>query len=289
MIENVAGFCPSRCIMCNIEESNRKGIMSNSFFEEILLKFFKYRNDLDYTTIQGLGEPLLDKNIAKKVEIAKKLGFPSVGFSTVAVNLDDDLAVSLIEAGLDTIIFSIDGATKMTHESIRIGTDYDVIFENVNNFIRRRNIFGKTKIIIRMIKQEKNQSEWDDYKKIWLSRLDQRFGDQIGFFMAHNGNSLNEKIFQKKVSELKLKKPLCREVYDRIIVYVDGSLGLCCADSGNWFDLGNVLHEDPIELYNKGWFFYYREKMEKAEIYNLPHCSKCSVLISAVQKIYIDA
>lgn len=185
-IETVAGFCPSRCIMCTIGDSPRHAIMSLDTFRAILEGFHPYRDHLQFTTLHGLGEPLLDKGIIEKVRLAKEMGFPSVGFATVAMNLDGRLTAGLLAAGLDTIIFSLDGLDKATHEGIRIGTDFDRINNNIDHFIDRRNASGTTKIIVRMIRQDSNRHQWDDYRAFWSARLDERFGDQVSGFDVHN-------------------------------------------------------------------------------------------------------
>lgn len=96
-----------------------------------------------------MGEPLLDKCLDNKVRIAKSLGFRGVGFATNCTELSENVAMRLVYAGLDTIICSIDDVNRDTYESIRIGTNFDKIVSNVKNFIKIRNLCGKTSIIPR--------------------------------------------------------------------------------------------------------------------------------------------
>lgn len=254
-IEIVAGFCPSRCVMCPIENSPRKQIMSDAVFKVVLERFSPYRDYLEYTTLHGLGEPLLDKNIVKKIKMAKNMGFPSVGFATVAVNLSEDLAVALIDAGLDTIIFSVDGIKKETHEAIRKGTDFNKVLLNIDNFIRLRNNQGHTKIIVRMIRQDLNRTEWDDYRKFWMSRQSSDFGDQVSVFDVHNWGGDSGLQIENRLKEISAHTPIvCADLYERFFVYVNGQVGLCCGDEMGWFQLGNVIEEDPVQIYNRGEF-----------------------------------
>lgn len=289
VIETVAGFCPARCVMCIIGESPRKKVMDNTTFATILHKFSPYRKHLEYTTLHGLGEPLLDKKIVDKVRMAKEGGFPSVGFATIAMNLNDDLAIRLLEAGLDTVIFSVDGIKKETHESIRIGADFDAAVENIENFIIRRNSLGNTKIIVRMVRQETNCDEWPAYSEFWQSRLEGRFGDQVSVLDVHNwGGDHGSDVKERLAWAARENLVLCSELSERYYVYVDGRVGLCCADQQGWFPLGSVMEEDPIEIYNRGYFADYREKMFAGKIGQLPHCSSCSLVLSHIDKEYLD-
>ncbi len=288
-IETVAGFCPAHCVMCTIGESPRKKVMDNDTFSKILERFEPYKGKLEFTTLHGLGEPLLDKRIVEKVGMAKRKGFPSVGFATIAVNLNDDLAVKLFDAGLDTIIFSLDGINKETHEAIRRGIDYDVAVANIENFIKRRNELGKTKIIVRMIRQDRNRDEWPAYRELWQGKLDSRFGDQVSVFDVHNWGGDHGVDVKEKLTAIAKQRPvLCGDLYERFFVYVDGNVGFCCGDQQGWFNLGNVVEEDPIEIYNRGQFAQHRQAMREGRIAELKHCSNCSIVLSRFDREYLD-
>lgn len=163
-IETINGVCNLRCIMCSWQTWTRKpNVMDRTTYKKILEKFKPYREHIQHITLQGLGEPLLDRELAKKVKIAKEIGFKGVGFSTNCTELDERRCQELIEAGLDTIICGIDGINKHTHEAIRVGANFGKIVSNVKNFIKIQDKCGKTKVMIRFIRQEINEGEWPDF------------------------------------------------------------------------------------------------------------------------------
>ena len=154
-IEPINGACTARCTMCGWKEWTRKpNVMTNDDFRKILEKFHPYREYIRWVTLHFCAEPLLDKQLVTKVKIAGEMGFKSIGFATNCTELNDDKSRELIAAGLGTIICSIDGINKITHESIRVGTNFEEVVANVKNFIKVRNEFGKTKILIRFIRQQ---------------------------------------------------------------------------------------------------------------------------------------
>jgi len=61
----------------------------------ILDKFLKYKNRIEYLTLHGLGEPLLDKGLTEKVKIAKDMGFRGTGFATNCTHLAEDMSLKL--------------------------------------------------------------------------------------------------------------------------------------------------------------------------------------------------
>jgi hypothetical protein len=80
----------------------------------------------------------------------------------------------------------------------------------------------------------------------------------------------------------------CSDLYERFFVYVDGGVGLCCADQQGWFNLGNVLDEDPVVIFNRGKFAEHRQAMEEGRIATLEHCSNCSLIMSRLERQYLD-
>jgi hypothetical protein len=259
--------------------TRKKETMSNSDFEIILKKFIPYKQMLRYLTLHGCVEPLLDKGLPLKVRLAKNLQFRGTGFATNCTHLDKKFATELLTAGLDTIICSIDGVTRNTHEMIRVGTDYNRCVNNVLNFIKIRKEIGNTRVIIRFIRQNLNAHEWTAFKRYWDNIVEKRYGDAVIKFDVHNwGNKLNE-YESKKISTTNQpdKNVICEDVFNRMMIYSNGEIGLCCADDNGYFRIGNLLKNDPIKLYNSKIFYFYREMMEKGKISQLEHCKNCNM------------
>ncbi len=244
----------------------------------IMNKFLKYKDKIEYATLHGCGEPLLDKGLAEKVKIAKDMGFRGTGFATNCTHLAEDMSLKLLEAGLDSIICSIDGIHKKTHEAIRGGTDFDQIVANVHRFIELGNKFGKTRVLVRFIRQEKNRSEFDAFKAYWKENLDSELGDDVLVFDVHNWGEKLDNYAQLDFNEFVREHTLkCEDVYSRMLIYSNGNVGLCCADDNGFYELGNVIHDDPIEIYNNKIFTYFRDMMDQGRLLELRECKNCTI------------
>lgn len=68
---------------------------------------------------------------------------------------------------------------------------------------------------------------------------------------------------------MRLDNYICQDVFERMWIYSNGDVGLCCADDNGFFKLGNVIDFDPIRIYNNEIFTHYREKMRGGESLNL--------------------
>ncbi|MFC1515419.1 radical SAM/SPASM domain-containing protein [Thermodesulfobacteriota bacterium] len=287
-IENVTGFCTARCIMCPRESSERKtNIMDNDTFTKILESFKPYRKKMHFLTLHGLGEPLLDKNFTEKVRISKEMGFNGVGFATNCTELTHKVASDLLNSGIDTIICSIDGLKKETHEAIRIGTNFEDIVSNVKNFIKLRNKLRKrTKVLVRFIRQERNKDEWNGYYNYWIKQINPDYGDDVIKFDIHNCGGVLENYEAKDINRnVKLENIICSDVFERMLIFSDGRVALCDGDYNCFFDLGNVLKSDPIEIYNNEIFDHYRKMMDEGKILDLKHCNVCTIPRSRKLKI----
>ena len=78
----------------------------------------------------GLGEPLLHPRFLDMVRLARRRGLRAE-VTTNALLLDDELAAGLLEAGLDQLVVSIDGASAETFGRVRSGASLDRVVENV--------------------------------------------------------------------------------------------------------------------------------------------------------------
>jgi len=127
----VSTGCNINCSMCQIHselegfEKNRH--MPLSTFTNVIDETHRY---LDTVFLWGLGEPFTNPRFLDMVEIAKGKGLKVV-FSTNATMLTERVSRELIRLGVDSIIFSIDGATASTFNSIRSGADFDTVTRNI--------------------------------------------------------------------------------------------------------------------------------------------------------------
>ena len=286
-IEVIAGKCSARCVMCDIDHSPRKGLMSIEEYETILNKFVKHTDRLKFLNLQGLGESLLDPTLPEKIAIAKRKGFKGTGFATNATHLSKKKGKELLESGLDTLIVSLDGIKKETHESIR-RVNYDKVLKNVLNFIDQRNASGRTKVIVRMIRQDANRGEWDEYREYWLQRLDPQYGDQVAGYDVW-GTQVEEKRIERfnRLQEWsQTKKQICSDLLERMLLFINGDVILCC---GSQQVMGNVLKEDPEAIFNGPGFSRYRQMMQEGRLTDIECCKNCQVILSSMDKEYIDA
>jgi MoaA/NifB/PqqE/SkfB family radical SAM enzyme len=108
----------------------------------------------------GLGEPLANPSTIKWVGEAKSLG-ANVELITNGTLLNEKRARGLIEAGLDALWVSIDGATPESYSDVRLGDELPRVIENLERFRRLRGggHFPKPEIGIAFVAMRRNINE----------------------------------------------------------------------------------------------------------------------------------
>lgn len=135
--------CNLRCKTCRrTNDINRD--MSFSLFKSIIDEFKGSKVISRRLDLTGLGEPLFHPEITHMVEYAKENGF-HVSFTSNFTIINRRNAVELIEAKLDDLYASFDGASKETFEKIRVGADFEKVIRNLKLLQEIKNELNVTK------------------------------------------------------------------------------------------------------------------------------------------------
>lgn len=129
----VTGSCNLRCRMCIVRYSpalGRSASMPLATFKRLL----DAMPDVREVALQGIGEPLIAPDIFAMVAYAAGRGI-SAGFNTNATLLTRRAGARLIDAGLDWMCISLDGASKETYEFVRDRARWEVVERNITSFV----------------------------------------------------------------------------------------------------------------------------------------------------------
>ncbi len=98
---------------------------------------------MERAVLHGIGEPLLNKDLPRMIAHLKARGV-TVLFNTNATLLNDAWARKLIEAGLDELRVSVDGADPKTYAVIRGAPLFHKVVGNLKCFIAIQQALGAT-------------------------------------------------------------------------------------------------------------------------------------------------
>ena len=106
------------------------GFMSDEIFQKVL-SGIKGIKPLPSIFFGGFGEPLAHPEIIPMIAQAKKLG-SEVELITNGTALTLEISTQLVNAGLDRIWFSLDGARPESYMDIRLGASLPYVIEQIN-------------------------------------------------------------------------------------------------------------------------------------------------------------
>ncbi len=131
----VANRCNSKCATCPLTFSPHEAAKQLSLHE--FKQLVEQLPALRRAVLQGIGEPLLNRDLALMIAHLKERGVYTV-FNTNAALLTYRRQVELIESGLDELCVSLDSSTPETYLKIRGIPAFDRVTRNVAEMVQTR-------------------------------------------------------------------------------------------------------------------------------------------------------
>ncbi len=269
--------CNFHCTMCQVSDWPKftRG-------KDLSVEDFKAIIDEQYglleIKLQGLGEPTLGRDkFFEMIAYARKRNiWVRTTTNASLLHLHDNYK-KLIDAGINEVQISFDGATKETFESIRRGSKFEKIVENcklINQYCNERNLL-RTRMWV--LVQKHNAHEFSDFVRLaaemgfrrmtysldlhgWgMERWEEineeaRMRDQISYDLAkkaiEEGKQLGVEVtFWKATSKYSTASPktLCQWPFERGYVSSDLRMVPCCTIANpDIFDLGSAKSVSAI-------------------------------------------
>ena len=217
------------------------------------------------------GEAALNPLLPAAVARAKQRGILEVQINTNGLPKKKDIYLQCAEAGIDRIIFSVDGFSAPTYQAIRIGGDYQTLVANIQRLLEWKASRQRRKPLIRvqMVRTRLNAHEVDDFLEYWRSRVDDvRISDVMD---RGQGDSLTVGD-QKTVGRRR-----CPQPFQRLVVARDGRVSPCCADWDQQYIVGDVHEQSLLEIWNSEPMARMRDIQNRVALDTVKICSRCYV------------
>jgi len=263
--------CNLRCRMCI---HGLGGVKDTGFIDpELAYKVIDECGRLGVYSIKFnfRGEPLLHESLVDFVSHAKKRRIMEVQFNTNGLITNEMRSASLVNAGLDRIIFSVDGATKETYENIRIGGSYDKLISNIDAFleIKRRKGLTKPAIRVQMVKYYGAEKEEKEFVKLW----NEKGVDNIAVIEKQDRDVKNG--YPLKNGKRPIGRAFCEQPWQRLNVNRDGKVLMCCGDWERKSVVGDLRRQTLEEIWKSEIMREMREKIRSGRLDEIPACRTC--------------
>lgn len=204
------------------------------------------------------GEPGLYKDLPNLVNYAKTCGILETQINTNGTAMTPKNIKRLIDAGIDRVIFSIDGATKRTYEKIRIGAKWEKVTQSIDLFHVK-----PVKIRIQMVRQGDNDHEVRLFKQRFS-----KYGEVV---------IKNEQDRGQGTGETPIGRVRCSQPFQRLVVAWNGDVYPCCNNWDSQYILGNLKIQTLKELWNCPRMNVVRNVIRDKQMDQFEFCKNCSV------------
>lgn len=244
--------CNHACIFCAHQKMKRKvGKISTDFVFDILQQAY----DLGTREVgfYATGEPFLVPELPDYIQRAKEIGYTYIYLTSNGVLATPEKIRAVIDAGLDSIKFSINAPERKMYEFIHGKDDFDVVVEHLKYMNTYRKESGKNyKIFVTGILTRYTEKMKDIYFDVFGD-----MADEIVFKNVYNqGGYMPEIDTLLKCTDDDETYRRCNLPFDAISITCEGYLSVENADFENMLVVADL---NKVSL-KEGW---YGEKMKQ--------------------------
>ena len=237
--------CNHSCIFCYNPEMKRK--IDHLDFDTYK-KFLKnaIKEGLEEIGLYSTGEPFMTKNLDRYIYEAKQIGIRRVYITTNGSLASIDKVKKCLDAGLDSIKFSINAGSRETYKLIHGKDDFEKVIKNLNDIFNYKEKYKLNLMILcSFVYKDLTKSEINDFEKKY-----KKYFEDILFVAAENqggrtGDKVDELVKTDKVDKSKSYKP-CGMIWNRLHLTNEGYLTACCVDYEN--DLAFQKYDPKISI-----------------------------------------
>lgn len=298
----ITNKCPLRCVhcprsYCDVNKiTMESGVLSFEKFVNIIGKLRPVRR----ITLQGLGEPLLNPDIFKMIELAHKQNF-SVSFSSSASFYNAEIEGGLRKYPPDSLTISIDSMEKTSFEAVRVNHNFERFVRNVEEMITAVRKSGKnteilfhscvmkinspylTRVIEFADKLKVNSVDFSELNLSYLGSVRNKLILALEDYanVRRAMNLAREKGIQSAFTRVYgIKVPgevLCWYLWQQPYITWDGYVNICCGRPfSSMHNVGNIFKVNSfMEIWNSPKMQALRQDIR---IENIPAaCSVCPI------------
>jgi radical SAM protein with 4Fe4S-binding SPASM domain len=290
-------FCPTGNIDMRRKSKRPIGRMSYELFKKIINDISKFESKINIIKLYKDGEPLLNKNIYKMINYAKKKNITNdLHITTNASLLNRENTANLINAGIDSIKISVEHVSNKGYKDITqiSHTTYDDIYNNVAYLYKYKmannpNVRLHVKIEDTGLTKKEIQKFMSDFTPI----SDTISIDHLMGWASTGEQDLTLGVNSDKKTDGSYKsnneKNVCPTIFYSLSISFNGDISPCCIDWNHSLVLGNVNDNSLLEIWNGESVKSFRldQLMGKRKSYDL--CKSCDYLASRPSSTNLDS
>lgn len=214
-----------------------------------------YENGTREIGFYMIGEPLMCKDLPEYVEFARDLGFEYIYLMTNGALATLESMKQLIKAGLSSIKFSVNGATRETYTAVHGKDDFETLKNNIGQlkeYVTRENI--DLPMFISFVKNEWNKNEIDLLYNEFSNMVDRIYVYDCCNQAGGMADMVSHGVVTKESVRPGSTCP-CEMIFNRIHITCEGYLNACCADIDGYLSVVDLRKFTLADAWNsKKWW-----------------------------------
>lgn len=271
MLIELTNACNHQCAFCaNSKMTRKKGSIKESFLKRSLNEAFN--EGVQEVGFYTTGEPFMAKNLDQYVRWAKEIGYRYVYLTTNGALATPERVKPVLDAGLDSIKFSINAGTRETYKMIHGKDEFDLVINNLSfiaEYRRKNNL--KLNIFTSFIMSKYTEGE----KEKFIEKIGSLADEMIFLDVCNQGGMMYEinELLALENGKYKVKNLPCSLLFNSINITYEGYLTACCIDFQNYLVVADLNKTTLKEAWYSDAFKELREKhlsnsLEKTLCYN---------------------
>ena len=292
LIIDPTNICNFRCAFCPTADSRLlksvgrpRGMMGFDLFQKIIDDARTFDKKIEKMYLYKDGEPFINKDLAKMIRYAKaKIAAKSIGTTSNASLITKKRAIEVIEAGLDTIIISIEHVNDRGYKNVvKTFSDYSKIRRNVeflyNEKIKRKSTLKiHAKIVDYGLSPDDKEKFVRDFGSI---------SDSVNICALMGWSNCDKKDFTlgktvktgiDGVSPLLRNRKVCPQPFKTMSVNFNGLVSVCCVDWSFGTLIGDVNKESLVDIWNGKAMRNFRILHLEGKRAQIQSCANCDYL-----------
>lgn len=265
-------WCNAHCLSCPTWNNPRaKGYMDFGLFTKIIDEAAQI--GVKRIRLFLHGEPLIHPKIIEMIAYIKSKGL-WLNVTTNGIHMDHEIIQSFLNTGLnlgDHFTFSVLGYSKDVHERVMKGVKHEKVLANIIDFRQSRDEKRLNGPIIETIfySMPENIAEESAYYDFWHGKVDHvRLGGPISESFAEV-NQPNQTVIPRTQT--------CIELWERMTIFWDGRVPLCCQDvNGEWI-LGDMKTQSIQEVWHSEQIQAIKKIHKEKRFKDFPFCYNCDM------------
>jgi len=266
-----SSICNYRCVFCYQADSRlsdkrhgHMGVMPIELFREIIDEI---EGEVEAISLASRGEPTVNKQLPEMLAYVSGK-FLATKVNTNAYLLDQKMARAILDADIQTLVFSADAATEPLYSKLRVNGNLERVMHNIELFneIKQRE-YPHSRMITRVsgvrYSDEQNLDEMEGYWKSYV--------DQVTFVDYNPWGNVYE-------AEKKGIDEPCSDLWRRLFVWWDGRVAPCDVDYLTTLSEEKFPSSSISEIWNGEMYQSLRERHMNGERQQLEPCSRCVVV-----------